>query len=300
MSNNEVLDDEIFEATHQGTLELAGKRITCAVLDDKTRVITQTALFKAFERPRKGEKRLDNLPSIVGARNLEPFVSEELYEKSKVIQYKTPSGTIKTGYDANIIPLICDLYLEANEQNDLHPSQYHIYRRSFTLVRALATVGITALIDEATGYQYDREAKELQTLLEAYISKDLMKWQKRFPNQYYREIYRLYGWAYDPQNHQHTPYIGKFTNNYIYDLFPNQVMEEIKKRNPVVTRGNKRYRRNRNFQFLTTDIGLAQLDQHISKLLGVMKLSKDIEQFKTNFRIAFEDELLLKQQEEQK
>lgn len=126
-----------------------------------------------------------------------------------------------------------------------------------------------------------------------------MKWQKRFPNQYYREIYRLHNWTYDPNNHQRPPYIGKFTNQYIYDLFPDEVMDEIKKRNPVITRGRKRYRRNRNFQYLTIDIGLAQLDQHISKLLGVMKLSSDIEHFKDNFHIAFEDELKLKEQEKQ-
>jgi len=45
---------EIFEATHTGYLEIVGSnKIYCAVLKNGKRVISQTALFKAFDRPRK-------------------------------------------------------------------------------------------------------------------------------------------------------------------------------------------------------------------------------------------------------
>ena len=58
---------EVFECTHKGDLMLGDTSIACAVLNNGKRIITQTALFDAFNRPRKGEKRLDGLPSIVGA-----------------------------------------------------------------------------------------------------------------------------------------------------------------------------------------------------------------------------------------
>jgi hypothetical protein len=288
---HEIIDAPIYEATHRGYWEVADKQIPCAVLENGKRIISQTGLFDAFDRPRKGEKRIEQLPSIVGAKNLLPFVTDELIEKSQVIYYKHTNGKVAKGYDAEVIPVICELYIDASESGELHSSQEKLADRAMMLIRALAKVGITALIDEATGYQYDRESQELQRLLEVYIAKDLMKWQKRFPNQYYKEIYRLYGWEYNPESSKRPQYIGNFTNKYVYDLFPEEVIEEIKKRNPVVKSGSKSYRKNKNFQYLTTDIGLPQLDNHISKLLGVMKLSDNIEQFKRNFDRAFEEEL---------
>jgi len=38
-------------------------------------------------------------------------------------------------------------------------------------VRTLAKVGIVALVDEATGYQRDREKDELCKILEAFVAK---------------------------------------------------------------------------------------------------------------------------------
>mgnify|MGYP003561277120 CR=1 FL=1 len=55
-------------------------------------------------------------------------------------------------------------------------------------MRAFARVGITALVDEATGYQYERENDELQKILKAYISEELLPWQKRFPDIFYNCI----------------------------------------------------------------------------------------------------------------
>ena len=63
-------------------------------------------------------------------------------------------------------------------------------------MRAFARVGITALVDEATGYQYEREHDELQKILKAYISEELLPWQKRFPDIFYKELFRLNGWNY--------------------------------------------------------------------------------------------------------
>ncbi|PHC83057.1 hypothetical protein COF42_25315 [Bacillus wiedmannii] len=289
--NQDIIDAPIFGATHRGYLTIADKKIPCAVLENGKRIISQTGLFDAFDRPRKGEKRIEQLPSIVGAKNLLPFVTDELIEKSQTIYYKHTNGKRAQGYDAEVIPIICELYIDAAESGELHSSQEKLANRAMILIRALAKVGITALIDEATGYQYDRESQELQRLLETYIAKDLMKWQSRFPNQYYKEIYRLYGWEYNPSTTKRPQYIGNFTNKYVYDLFPEEVMDEIKKRNPVVKGRNTSYRRNKNFQYLTTDIGLPQLDNHISKLLGVMKLSDNINHFKRNFERAFEEEL---------
>jgi len=49
------------------------------------------------------------------------------------------------------------------------------------LMRGLAHVGIVALVDEATGYQYDRASKLLKRFLSSSFSKELLRWAKTFP-----------------------------------------------------------------------------------------------------------------------
>lgn len=48
---------------------------------------------------------------------------------------------------------------------------------------ALADVGITALIDEATGYQYQRPQDELMKLFADCLDKRLAPWYRGFPSE---------------------------------------------------------------------------------------------------------------------
>lgn len=285
----EVIDKPIFEATHRGYLKIADKEIPCAVLENGKRIISHTGLFQAFDRPSHGAKRVEGLPSVVSATNFLEYVTPEFKEKSEIIYYKHINGRTAKGYDAEIIPLICELYLDANQDGKLYASQIKLAERALIIIRALSKVGITALIDEATGYQYDRKRQELQILLEAYIAKDLMEWTKRFPNDYYEEIYRLHGWDFNPDKSNRPQYIGSFTNKYIYDFFPEEVIKEIKKKNPVIS--NKGYRKNKLFQYLTPAIGIKQLDDHMARLVTVMRLSTDLQEFKINFFKSFKKEI---------
>ncbi len=88
-------------------------------------------------------------------------------------------------------------------------------------MRGLAQVGIIALVDEATGYQKDREADELSKILAAYINEELRPWvKKEFKPIFFQQIYRLHGWEYKPGSVQRPQYIGKLINRWIYDQLP--------------------------------------------------------------------------------
>jgi hypothetical protein len=286
MSDDFNRTPEVFEATHRGFLEVAGSKIPCAVLKNGKRIISQTGLFGAFDRPRKGEKRQEGLPSIIGAANLLPYVTDELREKCKAIHYFHTNGTVAVGYDAVLIPLVCNLYLEADQTNPrmLVASQEKIVERAKILVRALAKVGITALIDEATGYQYERERNELQILLSKYIAEEFLPWTTRFPREYYQEIFRLYEWEYDPLSLKRTPFIGKFTNEFVYKEMSPEVLEELRKKNPINENGRRKHK---HHQHLTPNIGVPHLDRHLTKLITVMQLSDNLDDFKENFKRAF-------------
>jgi len=282
---------DVFECTHKGNLEIGSKKIACAVLSNGKRIITQTALFDAFDRPRKGEKRIEGLPSIVGAKNLIPYISDELKEKAEPVHYYLQNGKVTAGYDAELIPLVCESYLHARDEGALLESQEKIVLQADFLVRALAKVGITALIDEATGYQYDRENNALQEILKAYISEEFLKWQARFPRKYYQELYRLYDWEYDPTSMKHPKYLGKFTNDFIYEQLPEGILEELRVKNPKNSKGN---RTKRHHQFLTGDIGIPHLEKHITKIITIMELSDNADHFKDNFNRVFNKPVQLK------
>jgi len=66
-----------------------------------------------------------------------------------------------------------------------------IAEQSEIIVRSFAKAGIIALIDEARGYQYEREKAELQTILKAYVSEEILKWQETFQLSFYKEVFRL-------------------------------------------------------------------------------------------------------------
>lgn len=46
-------ENELPKRLYSGTVNIAGHDLSCAVLDDKTRVLTSSAIFSAFGRSRK-------------------------------------------------------------------------------------------------------------------------------------------------------------------------------------------------------------------------------------------------------
>ena len=75
--------------------------------------------------------------------------------------------------------------MKARDAKALLPSQEHIAAQADILVRSFAKVGIIALIDEATGYQQQREKNELSKLLAIYLAEERLKWAKRFPDVFF-------------------------------------------------------------------------------------------------------------------
>ena len=109
----------------------------------------------------------------------------------------------------------------AKRAGALQPNQERFAVTADALLYALADVGITALVDEATGYQYTRERDELQKLLKAYVSEALLPWQKKFPDAFYQQLFRLHGWDYTLQGIKKDLVLSVngltnlYTNNYL-------------------------------------------------------------------------------------
>jgi hypothetical protein len=270
---------------NEGELDLNGFKISCYVLDNGTRVLSgrglQNALKMEDDKDVGKQTSGSRLKRYLTQKSLKPFIynDKEVGHFNPIICYKGDSKI--NGYEATILADICDGILEARKHISLSKRQEIIATQCEILMRAFAKIGIIALVDEATGYQYDRERFELQKILKAYISAELLQWQKTFPNTYYQEIFRLNGWDYTVRNIKYKPQIvGKWTNKVIYDQLPKGVLDELKKKTPKNQSGNYTAR---FFQSLTADTGSPHLTAQLNQIIAIMRISDNWKQFISNF-----------------
>lgn len=271
-------------AQYTGALVIGDIELECAVLDDGTRLIAQGTMLEALGRAKSMGRRGDVAP-FVSASNLQAYMAPGLLEQLEPISYKIPGQRFSgTGYRAESLPAVCDVYLAARRAGALLPSQLGTADAAETLIRSLAKVGIIALVDEATGYQAERARDELQRLVEKFVSEDFRPWVRVFPDAFFSEIYRLYGWAYKPGQIKHPAYVGKFINAYIYDQLPEGVAEELRRVNPKRPSG---WRARKHHQHLTVDTGNIALDRQITTITTLMQVSQDLDEYKMLFARKF-------------
>lgn len=264
-------------ATHDGTLEIAGRKIACAVLANGTRVLSQETFLSAIGRSRKGKggqivASPDGLPPFLAAENLRSFVSEELRQATVPYIYRSLRGNNAYGYDAMLLPMVCEVYLNAKDAGKTTRQQEHIVRACNLLTRGLARVGIIALVDEATGYQAIRDREALQAILDRFLRKELAAWAKRFPDEFYQHMFRLRGWQWKGMKVNRPQIVGHYTKDLVYERIAPGILKELEERNPKVSRGE---RKAKHHQWLTEDVGHPALAQHLYALMGFMRISTD-------------------------
>lgn len=262
-------------------LVIGGQQVQAYVLDDETRVLTQASFLEALGRHRKANVRNEGgeerLPAILQGKSIKPFISQELLEKSRPVQFKLESGGMASGYRAEILPMVCEVYLKARDADALPTNQKHVAVQAEILIRALAHVGIIALVDEATGYQDYRARTALNEILEQFISEELRKWAKTFPDEFYRQMFRLRNWDFKASAIRKRPgVVGKYTNNIVYERLAPGILDELKTKNPKQLSG---HRKHKHFQWLTEDVGDPRLREHLASVITLMKASNGWEHF---------------------
>lgn len=265
-------------------LTIGNVEIPCYVLSDGRRVLVQRGLQTGLGFSRSGGKG--------GARRLVAFM-ESLERKGidtkgltaradEPVKF-TPrgGGAVAHGYEATILPDICAVIIEAGQKNKLEPRQRHLAEQAALLQHGFATVGIIALVDEATGYQEVRQQNALAEILEKFISTELRRWAKKFPFEFYEEIFRLKKWdTADLTPGSPKPLeVGKITDDLIYKRLAPGVRSELKKLTP---RSEKGYLSHKLHQRLTDDIGNPKLEKHIGIVIAIMKISTDWSSFMDN------------------
>ena len=282
---------KLIKATHQGNLPIGDKKLDCAVLEDGTRVITQTTFLRSLGRSirpvaGKGAASFEKLPAFLAPKNLKPFISKELELSMKPIIFKPLAGGYKGqafGYRAETLPMVCWVYIDAEKEGKLLLTQKHMAEAAKIIIRGLATIGIIALIDEATGYQEIRDRIALQKILDKYITDEWAKWTKTFPDEYYRELFKLRKIPYPPTPRNRPQYVGHWTNDLVYSRLAPGVLKELKEKNPTTLKG---HRKRRFHQYLTRDWGHPELRDHLSKIIFLMKSCTTWDDFKRRLNRA--------------
>lgn len=280
----------LIKATHGSPdrpLRIGGLEIPCYVLEDGRRVLVQRGMMTALDMKQgtAGRGAGDRLAKFIGGKSLNPFISENLsHVIIQPIIFQPPTGGTAYGYEATILADLCDAVLAARKEGKLNYQQQHIAERCEILVRGFARVGIIALVDEATGYQADRARDELNKILEAYISRELLPWTKRFPDEFFKQIYRLRNWPFKPGSRKRPQVVGKLINKLVYEPLPPGVLAELRKLNPPTEKG---YRKYRHHQFLTPETGHPHLDKQITEVVTLMRVSDDRPMFERLFQKAF-------------
>jgi hypothetical protein len=281
------------KATHRGALNLGNIKIPCAVLDDGKRVITEHGMTMALLGSRSGaSKRLKKahqdsgalLPIFLAPGNLKPFISDELASGPLTpIEYSDGDRMVR-GFDATALPAACDVWLKAREAGALQTQQLDKAQKAEMLMRGLAHIGIIALVDEATGYQEIRDRLALQAILDAYLRKELAAWAKRFPDEFYQQMFRLKGWQWRGMSVNRPSVVGKYTNDIVYERLAPGILEELQSRNPKDDKGKRPVK---HHQWLTEDVGHPALAQHLHAVIGFMRASTTWDGFYRLMQRAF-------------
>lgn len=270
-------------AAYSGTLKIGDIEIACHVLDNGLQVLSERAVTKALGGKRGGShwKRLkaqegqeSDEPSItlpvLSATNIAPYVDAELAEGlQNKIYFRTQEGMSDGhGIEARLLPMILNTLLKVRDAKAEHPSQRDIIVQADLLMRGFALVGITALIDEATGYKRDKEKEALAKILEAFVAKEMQPWVRTFPPEFFENMCRLNGVEYPPKGNRMPQYFGHIINDVVYSRLAPTLLQELKKAKSASERKAKL------FQFLTTDMGHPKLQQHLAVTVVLQNMAK--------------------------
>lgn len=257
-------------AMHRGILNIIGLEVPCYVLDNGMRVIGRTSATEILT----GIKGGGALEKYIAARALDPFIPKDLVLE-RMVPFRLPevAGLDKAvkGLPADLFVEVCQGFVRALEETLKPKSDYQkmtlrqqqMAVAASMFLSACAKVGLEALIDEATGYQYEREHDALQLKLAAFLEGEMRKWEKTFPDELWGEFGRLTGWK--GQLAHRPKYWGRLVMELIYEKLDPDVAKWLKENAPK-PRGGQNYH-----QWLSAQFGLRKLVEHIWMIIGMAK-----------------------------
>lgn len=253
-------------AKWKGLIDLGGNLIDCYVLNNEQRVIGSGSATKAIANIDRG-----SLQDYIGQKALNPFINKDKILQ-ETIEFSIPGTQFKgLGITTEHFELICRGYVQALYNNaPLTERQKEIAIKCAVLTAGLTRTGLDALVDEATGYQYERANDALQIKLKAFIAEELRAWEKTFPDELWEEFGRLTNWKGSLKSRP--KWWGKLVIELIYDTLDPDVAEYLKNNRPPADA--------RWHQQLTENFGVRKLVSRCYEIIGMAKTCRDIRELR--------------------
>lgn len=248
------------------------------VLDNGVRVIGRTT----FTETLTGIKGGGDLEKYLGVNSLKPFIDLNLVLE-RFVTFRLPEveglqRSVK-GLRTDLVIDICRWFVEAMEaagkketENALTARQQEMAVRASMFLGACAKVGLDALVDEATGYQYERAEDALQVKLRAYLEEEMRKWEPTFPNELWEQFARITKWKGTIT--KRPKYWGKLVMELVYEYLDPDVAKWLKENAPTPRHGQNYH------QWLTGQYGLKKLVELIWRLVGVASTCHNLSELK--------------------
>lgn len=260
-------------AKWRGHIDLGGDLLDVYVLDGGQRVISLRATIKSIASTDSG-----NLGSYIGTNNLKPFIDHDKIA-GELLEFSIPGNPIKgLGLTTEHFELICRGYVRAlYEKAQLTERQRDIAIKCAVLTAGLTRTGLDALIDEATGYQYERAEDALQVKLRAFIADELRDWEKTFPDELWEEFGRLTHWSGPLQSRP--KWWGKLVLELVYDTLDKDVAKYLRENKPPP--GVHWHRQ------LTESVGVRQLVSRCYEIVGMAKDCHDMRELRDKVALHY-------------
>jgi len=263
------LEPGLPRAIFWGELSLGDDAASCYVLDDGRRVISRTGATDVLTGKRGG----GNLESYIQVSALATYLPPDLdnqwidFEIPEVVNKRTRGITAETFLD------LCTAYVRArNDGAPLTDRQLEIAVKAGMVLAASAKVGLIALIDEATGYQYERAEDALRMKLRLYLEEEMRQWEKTFPDELWEQFARLTRW--DGPITKRPKYWGNLVMELVYGYLDRDVADWLRKNAPQPRHGQNYH------QWLSSQYGLRKLMEHLWKLIGMAQACDSMQELR--------------------
>jgi len=280
------------KATHRGSFkEEFGIDVDCYVLDDenKTAVISKRGMGTALGMGESGSV----FSYFIRGTRMAPFVGSQLAKKldNPLIFHWRQAGATgavppANGYDVTILIDVCKVIIEADAAGVMRKQDQHIVKQANVIVNASAKAGIKNLVYALAGYDATRE--EIVRAFKFYVQEEARAYEREFPEQLYKEWYRLYELTPPERNRP-----WKFK-----DLTIKHVYTPLARSNGKILaltrtqRENSEERYKKLHQFLS-EIGVKALRTHLGQLLGIAQVSCDRAKYELHVERIFGPQLSL-------
>jgi hypothetical protein len=278
---------EVPFAQYKGDLDMMGTglEMSCYVLSTGQRVIGRTSTTEMLT----GVKGGGDLEKYLGVNSLKEFIDVAEVIDS-MVEFTIPeieasTGRKVKGLTAESVIEVCQGFVRALQESQ-HSSKVKLTQRQRDMaiqasmfLSACAKTGLVALIDEATGYQYERAEDALRMKIKLFLEEEMRAWEKTFPDELWKEFGRLTKWQ--GSINSRPKYWGKLVMELVYTYLDPDVADWLKQNKPK-PRSGKNYH-----QWMSSQYGLKRLTEHIWMVIGMARACKTMHELRQKMAQQF-------------